>query len=364
MIDSGEKFDRLMARASTAKAVALDTEFVWERTFYPDLGLVQLAIGRECHLIDPLAIKNLTALGELLANPAVVKILHDAQQDLTILKQATGATPKSIFDTRLGYGFCGRPAILSLAGLLAETVKIELPKTESRTDWLKRPLTTAQIEYAEDDVKHLCEVMDIIMALAADKGNGDRLAEEMKIFDNPALYDEIEPLEAFRKIKGHQKLKTQGLAVLRELAAWREMTARKVNLPRNFVLHNNVLMDLAWMACRENNFTNGIPQLTPKQNTRYGTQIINAIKRGMTVPKEQCPKKTPDGRRDDALKARVKKLTRLVDEKAEAHEIDPGLVATRKELGQMIEPESGADNDSRVKQGWRAEFLADCLEQV
>jgi len=149
MISSEKEFITLIDRALNTDRVALDTEFVWERTYYPRLGLIQLALSDEdCFLIDPLAIKDLTPLGKLLNDAKVVKILHDAPQDLTILSRVTGAVPQNIFDTRISAGFSGLSSTISLADLISVLLDINLAKTETRTNWLKRPLDPSQIDYA------------------------------------------------------------------------------------------------------------------------------------------------------------------------------------------------------------------------
>ena len=246
LITTEHELEELITKALLAPAVGLDTEFVWERTFYPRLGLVQLAIEQECYLIDPVAIKDLSSLGKLISEPSVVKILHDAQQDLVILKAAAGAEPKNIFDTRLAYGFCSDSSILSLSALLEKTLDINLPKTETRANWLMRPLTDKMVEYACDDVKHLTELMNFIIDSAKKQNTATWLKEELKIYDCPSLYAEIAPDEYFRKIKGIDKLQSTNLAVLRELAAWREKTARQKDRPRGHIIDNNILLNLAY----------------------------------------------------------------------------------------------------------------------
>ncbi|HPK37407.1 MAG TPA: ribonuclease D, partial [Kiritimatiellia bacterium] len=142
----------LNTRLLRAEAVALDTEFFWERTFYPVLGLVQLATPDGCWLVDAVCLKDLSALAPLIASPSVTKVLHDAPLDLTILARATGAVPRSVFDTRLAAGFAGLSATLSLQALLQEVLGVTIAKGETRSNWLRRPLSENQIRYAAEDV--------------------------------------------------------------------------------------------------------------------------------------------------------------------------------------------------------------------
>ena len=158
-----------------------------------------MSIEEECYLIDPVAIKDLSSLGELISEPSVIKILHDAQQDLMILKTATEAEPKNIFDTRLAYGFCSDTSILSLSALLEKTLDVSLPKTETRANWLMRPFDK-MFEYACDDVKYSTKLLNYIMDSAEKQNTASWLKEELKIYDNASLYTEIAPY-----VSGHLK---------------------------------------------------------------------------------------------------------------------------------------------------------------
>ena len=359
LITTENELKKIIAKASQAPAVALDTEFVWERTFYPILGLVQLAVKEECYMIDPVAVKDLSPLGELLSDPSVTKILHDAQQDLTILRTATGADPRNIFDTRLAYGFCGANSILSLANLLEETLQVRLAKTETRSNWLMRPLTDKMVDYACDDVKYLTGLMDFIMGKAEKQGTVSWLKEEMEIFDSPELYAEIDPREAFRKIKGIDQLKGAKLAVLRELAAWRELVARRKDRPRGHIVHNNVLVTLACKCPRTFDDLKKINHLSPKAGRNYGEVLLNCIEKGISVPPELRPVTAPRLSLQKAATA----IFNAVQQKAAEFNLDPALVCSRKELNIMLASRERSDyTDSRLFTGWRAEFMRHVYE--
>ena len=156
MIESIDELAAVCREAEAAGLVGLDTEFVWERTYYPQLGVVQLSIDQDrCYLVDTVVLDAFEPLGALLGNGQVVKILHDAPQDLTIMKRLTGVSPRNIFDTRVAAGFVGYRASLSLQDLTKYLLNLSLEKTETRTDWLKRPLSDKQVKYALDDVRWL-----------------------------------------------------------------------------------------------------------------------------------------------------------------------------------------------------------------
>lgn len=171
MISTVEALKDVVAQAREAECVALDTEFVWEDTYYPKLGIIQLGWSKtECYLIDAVAVHDLSPLGDLLADAHTVKILHDAQQDLWILRHATGVTACQIFDTRCAAGFAGMSSTLSLSNLLRMCLNVLLPKTETRTDWLQRPLSDEQLEYALDDVRYLPALRDYLLKAVKQRG--------------------------------------------------------------------------------------------------------------------------------------------------------------------------------------------------
>ena len=357
LITTEYELKELITRALQAPAVGLDTEFVWERTFYPRLGLVQLAINEECYLIDPVAIKDLSPLGKLISEPSVAKILHDAQQDLMILKSATGAEPKNIFDTRLAYGFCSDSSILSLSALLEKTLNINLAKTETRANWLMRPLTDKMFDYACDDIKYLTELMNFIINKAEKQNTVAWLKEEMKIYDCPSLYAEIAPDEYFRRIKGIDKLKGANLAVLRELTAWREKTARRKNRPRGHIIHNNILLNLAYKCPETPDELNKINHLSPRNIEIYGDDLLKCVERGMNTPPELQPAAVPGLIR----KKTAKKIYMLIEQSALSFNIDPALVCSRKELTLLLDSNS---KESRIFEGWRDKFMQRVYENT
>ena len=189
LIDVAETVEQVVARAREEGRVAIDTELVWERTYYPRLALIQIAFSEdEWYLIDASVPETLPPLGPLIADPAIVKILHDAAQDLAILRRATGESPKSVFDTRVAAGFAGLSSTTSLSGLLQELLEIELAKTETRTDWFIRPLSDDQLDYAADDVRYLARARDILLSRAEERGVQQWLTEELGQLNEPGLY--------------------------------------------------------------------------------------------------------------------------------------------------------------------------------
>jgi len=358
MIDNRDELLAVVERAKKADAVALDTEFVWERTFFPQLGLIQLAVSSDdCVLIDPVAIDDLTPLATIIEDPSIVKILHDAQQDLAILCRATGATsPKTIFDTRTAAGFGGLPSTISLQNLIKEVVGIELPKTESRTNWLQRPLSDKQLEYAIDDVKFLHEVREKLIEQSGK--THDWMVEELAVLDDPAVYENRDPYQQYARVKGYAYLNYRGLAVLRELAAWRELTAIAEDKPRKHVMSDEALIALSQESPSDFTALKATRQVHGKKLHRYGENIIAAVDKGTQLPKEECPPPpTPPANRN-AIRKRVQEVRKFITSNAERYKIAPALVATRAELEALAEPKKPLTGERhRLLKGWRRKFM-------
>ena len=363
MIDTREQLEDLIDRARQAGRVALDTEFVWERTYYAGLGLVQLGLSRdEVYLIDTVAINDLRSLGALIEAPDVVKVLHDAQQDLMILYRATGGKPRSIFDTRLAGGFVGLTATTSLQALVEATVGVHLPKGESRSDWLRRPLREAQLEYARDDVRYLPEAYDALWAQIDARGRRAWVEEEMAQYDDLSLYTENDPRERYRHVKGRGKRGFSSLdyAVLRELAAWRELEARHRDRPRGHIVKDDALVALADRKPTSTEAVRDVQGVSDNAVRNYGGAIVDSVERGLAVPKEDRPKRNRRRRKDEAELARYERTQTLIKGRSAREDIDPGLIGNRASIERLVAEGPDADpEDHPVLRGWRRTFVGE-----
>lgn len=359
MIDTSKSLAALADRVLQAQCVALDTEFVWEQTYYPSLGIVQVGLpGEEPSLIDVPAIKDMAPLGRVLSDPKIVKILHDAQQDLTILRRATGCFPRNIFDTRTAAGFVGLSSSTSLAALTHEILHVQLPKTETRTNWLQRPLSSKQIEYAMDDVRYLPALYDELMAKATELDRQAWLTEELSRYNNPDLYTENDEKEQFRRIKGSGRLSPRKQSLLRELAMWREEEARRRNRPRPWVLSDECLVELAKRKPKSMPELGSIKGLGEKEKHRYGKMIFQAIEKGLNVPQDVLPQVPEPSRDDEGLSARVDLVLAYMKGKSMAQGIDHALIATRADITALVREGPVAKHEHHhILQGWRYEFL-------
>lgn len=345
-----------------AQLVAVDTEFVWEKTYYPILGLIQLATPDESFLIDPIALEDLSPLKDLMENESVTKILHDALQDLQIISRATDSLPKNIFDTKTAAGFCGLSSTLSLGSLLEKTVGVVLPKTESRTDWTQRPLTEKQIEYAIDDVVYMEKAFEKLNQLMKENNALDWFDEEMKALENPNHYSDARSAnKQFKRISGSSKFKAKQLAVMEELITWRENRAKKRNRPRNFIVDTNVLIDIALKSPKSADELKTMPSVPRFIKERYANDVMDILYKGYKRDPKTYPKVFKPQLDRRTLKNVSNRILTFCREKAEAINIDSQLVTSRKEVESFINKfvETKKEPTSRLNQGWRKEFFAD-----
>ncbi|MDH4312956.1 MAG: ribonuclease D, partial [Gammaproteobacteria bacterium] len=237
--DPGE-LEAAIFRLHGADRLALDTEFMRERTYHAQLCLVQIATEPDCYLIDPLVGLDLAPLHELLRDRSKLKILHAARQDLEVLLQSGGTVPGPLFDTQVAAALLGFPPQVGYAELVARQLGHSIDKGQTRTDWSRRPLTPAQVAYAADDVRHLLTLHTDLQAALVAKGRANWVAEEAAAYEDPALY-RTDPALAWRRLKGLNRLRPAEQSAARALADWRERRAIESDKPRGWILADEAL---------------------------------------------------------------------------------------------------------------------------
>ncbi|MEI6787537.1 MAG: ribonuclease D [bacterium] len=366
MIETPTALEKMVGQLSNAPCVAVDTEFVWERTFYARLGLIQLGTQEGvCYLIDPVALPDLSSLGIILSNPDIVKILHDAPQDLMILRRATGAVPRNIFDTRLAAGFAGLSSETSLQNLLVNLLDIQLSKGHTRTNWMARPLSPEQLEYAADDVRHLPRAAALLREKARTAGIESWLDEELELLNAPSLTEEPSPQESYRRIRAAGRLRPRNLAVLRELAAWRELEARTVDLPRQHVVEDSELLSVASIVPAQASDFEQCRDLRRRTEERYSEFLLAAVQQGLALPESEwpAPPTVPDEQKIG--KDRITSVVESIRKTAEAKPVDPRLVSTKNDILMLLhEGRNARPENHRLLRGWRAELLGECLAAI
>jgi ribonuclease D len=331
--------------------IALDTEFLRERTYYARLCLVQVGAPGIVACIDPLAIGQLAPLHALLENPRLRKVLHAARQDLEVFNDLRGVLAAPLFDTQIAAAYLGYDDQIGYAALVTAITGVILDKTHTRTDWSKRPLSAAQHQYAEDDVRYLMPVYEALHERLAARGRLAWVADDCARLTNPALYAN-DPAEAWRRLRGGAELPAANQQMLRALAAFREQTAQARNLPRGWVLRDDVLFELARHAPQTRAALVAIRGLEDGARDRWGDAILASIEDGrraepLLIWERQAPP-TPE---QTALGKRLMEMVRSV---AQEHELAPAVLATRRDVEKLVR---GAD-PTTIFHGWRAELLA------
>lgn len=364
MITSTTELHKIVTRAKKTDAIALDTEFFWERTYYPQLGCIQLALSNdECYLIDPVAITDLSPLAELLVDRSVIKILHDAPQDLAILNRATGVAPQNIFDTRLAAGFSSMSSTLSLGNLVKTLLDIEIPKTETRTDWLQRPLSDDQVEYAKDDVRYLQALRILLLSRIIGPKIRSWLQEELNLLNNPQTYLNQNTTGRYLKLRGASSLNRTALAVLRDLANWREDTAIKLNRPRGHVIQDQILIEIARNQPDEIDKLAQVTGISAKAADRYGQELVRIIAATLRQDADSYPEPLRSRRLSAKDQDSLERLQKFIDLKSKVLGLDPSLVGNTSELKTIVRILNGAQPSQaeqlRQTEGWRKDFLED-----
>lgn len=364
MICTTEALTNAVRRAQEAGSVGVDTEFIWSRTYYPTLCIVQLGYpDGHCELIDALKIKDWSPLAELMSDSETLKILHDAQQDLNILYRVCGGRPKNIFDTQQSSGFIGLSSTISLAELQKTLLRIRLAKTETRSDWSIRPLSEAQIKYAEDDVSNSVRLMVRILDKAEKLGRKEWIETEMKMYENADHYAEAEPPSP--PVRGSGGLTHQQRNILEALASWRELTARKRNLPRGFILPDEAIVSLAKRPPERAGDIRQMKGLSEKSANRNRKYIWQAIENGRNGDLPELPNKHYlSSSPDPGYKSRTDLSLAIIKGICLANEMDPALIANRAEVTAFVLEINNPDlSRHRMLCGWRADFCGNRLAE-
>lgn len=340
--------------------VALDTEFMRVDTFYPKAGLIQVGEGNRAFLIDPLLIRDWQPLADLLEDNGVVKVLHACSEDLEVLLRLTGKLPQPLFDTQLAAGYLNIGFSMGYSRLVQEVLGIELPKGETRSDWLQRPLSETQVSYAAEDAVHLAELFSALRPRLSDDKYAWVLEDGAELVAQ--LRREVEPQALYRDVKLAWKLAPQQLAVLRELCAWREREARSRDVPRNRVLREHSLWPMAKSQPDNLSALARIDDMHPRTIRQDGEFLLGLIKRAASLPAEQWPQALPEPLPIEASGI-LKRLRAVGQAEGERLGIAPELMLRKKTLEALLK--SGFPNgpyqlpDSL--RGWRRERMGQAL---
>ncbi len=346
-----EESDSLVPELQKQGQLGVDTEFMRESTYFAQLCLTQISTPDEIWCVDPLSGQPQEAFWtEMLTHDWVV---HSARQDIEVIYQMAGAMPASIFDTQVAAGLLGYPAQMGYAGLVKELFDVEIHKTHTRADWTKRPLRDAYLEYAAEDVVYLLPACEILSERLEEKGRLGWAREDSQWLLDPELYD-IGDSQAIERLKGARNFRGRKRAAAVRLAAWREAEAIKRDRPRQWIMRDNVLLDIAWNLPETEAAMVDIQGVPPKLVNRVGRQLLELIAASAQDDGGYNPPRPPD----EAQKALLKKMQSRVAACAKELDIAAETVASKRELSAVI---SSGNRNSRVFGGWRAELIGNEL---
>jgi ribonuclease D len=344
-------------RLAKSDYITIDTEFLRETTFWPELCLIQMASDDEALIVDPMAAGiDLAPFFELMANPSVVKVFHAARQDIEIMVHRGNLVPHPIFDTQVAAMVCGFGESVSYDQLISRLTGEHIDKTSRFTDWSRRPLSDKQLEYALADVTHLRAAYKALKAELEAEGRTEWLADEMAVLEARETYD-LHPDDAWKRLKMRLK-KPQELCVLQHVAAWREREARARNVPRGRILKDDAIYEIAQQQPADPDAL-GRLRTIPRgwERSQQGLALAEVVARALKTPKEDMPrlprqKQAPEGAQAASELLRV--LLKLV---AEEKNVAAKVIASSDDLDRIAA--EGEAAEVPALSGWRRELFGE-----
>lgn len=359
-IQTQQQLEQLCEDLADSSWLVLDTEFIREKSYYSKLCLLQISNGKLAAAVDVVSLKSWQPLIDLLYRKDILKIFHAAHQDLEIFQQLCGAPPAPLFDTQPAAALLGYGEQVGYGDLVQKELGITLEKGQSRTDWMRRPLSDKQIRYALDDVIYLCDVYHQLRGKLEERGRLDWLNDEFNTLAESATYV-VEPMDAWRKVKGRNRLKGRQLAVLQEVAAWREKLAKERDRPRRWIIKDDLLVDLAKRMPEDLTNLASNRGYDSRFLEQHGSTLLKLVSNGQQLDKAQWPKeKSPPPQLSVNQQAQVDLLAGVLRLLAQQHDINAAAVASRKDLERLV----AGETDILLLQGWRKNLAGETLLDV
>ena len=357
-IDTPEALSQFCQHIKDSDWLAIDTEFLREKTYHPKLCLLQIANDDVIACVDPLAINDLSELLDILYKPNMTLVFHAARQDLELFFLLREALPQNLFDTQLAATVLGYGDQIGYGKLVKECLNVDLDKSHSRTDWSKRPLDQAQIDYAADDVRYLRKLYPILKSALEEKDRLNWLDDDFTKLTDTKTYTPA-PDSIWRKVKGAGRLKGVQLAILQKIGQWREHIALDKNRPRRWILKDEVMIDLARIAPSSNEKLKKIRGLEEKTIAKHGQTLLNLIEQAKALPQSEWPELKQPIPLTNEQEALIDALMALLRHYCAEQSIAPAAVATRKDIELLVRGE----RDISLVTGWRREIVGQYLEQ-
>lgn len=353
-IDSNAALEQYCEQWHSQRLIALDTEFMRSKTYYPIAGLLQFNDGHANYLLDPLAVSDYAPLAELFDQDDIVFALHSASEDLEVLNQQVGHLPQTICDTQIACALDGPDFSMGYARAVQDKLDVDLPKSETRSDWLQRPLSKSQIMYAALDVEYLFQLATTLIESLSAKNRLDYVFEEgqgllqaYKVIQDPEL--------SYKRVRGAWKLNARQLYCLQSLSRWRELAAQARDVPRNQIIKENVLLELAKRMPESKRELGKISDLSEKASRRYGDRIIELVQAARELEASALPEPLPMPLSKAATQI-LKDLRARIEEVAEQVNIASEILLKKKDYEALVRQFLEAGKVESLS-GWRGQLL-------
>lgn len=363
-ITEADDLDQLCQRLSAVDLIGIDTEFVSEDTFYPDLCLIQIASEDELAVIDTGAIQDLKPFWTMLTGGDHVTILHAGREELNFMMRAVGARPKHLFDVQIAAGFCSNEYPSAYGSVVSKFLGNKVAKGEQRTDWRKRPLTAAQIDYALEDVRYLIPLYRRFVELLTESERLSWFEDEMESWQL-----EVESAltrKDWRRVSGIGKLNPRQLAIVKELWTWRHEEAQRRNQPQKRLLRDDLIVELAKRKVASPERIMAIRGMERSAVKRKAVELAECVRRGLEAPTEQTPR-SPRQNTPSQLNLLGQFLAPALNTICRRAEIATSMVGTASDVRELIAHRMGFSENGEIPtlaEGWRAQLVGNVIDDL
>lgn len=369
LIQTQVQLDTFVEQIQNKPILAIDTEFMRRRTLYPEVALIQVFDGEHLALIDPLAELSLFDFWQVLKDPAVLKVLHSPSEDIEVFQKYAGFVPAPLFDTQFALQLLGEGNCMGFALMVKTLLDIEIDKSESRTNWLQRPLTTKQLDYAAADTFHLLPCFELIIDRINKADLFEIVLDESELIANKRAFQTPDEL-LYKDIKNAWQLRPHELAVLKELAIWRRNKAIRKNLALNFVLKEHNMTEIAKRGPSSLNSLRQIPGVESIEVNRSGVEILKCIEKAKAIAVDEHPQVLKRLIDFPNYKQTAKDIKQKITKVAKANNIPEDVLASKKQVNQLISWNwklTAEQKKTHIKpdllSSWRYNFIKEALKE-
>lgn len=348
-IANQDELDSFAARAKQSSVLAIDTEFLREKTYYARLCLLQMATDDETAIVDPFEVDDLSVLAPLLEDESIVKLFHAGGQDLEILYREMGILPKPIFDTQIAAALLGHTQQIGYAALVYSECGVQLKKIDSFTDWSRRPLSQSQLSYAAEDVIYLPKLYASMHAALEEKGRLHWLDQDFEALSDPSRY-EVNERERYRRLKRVSQLSRKQLSAAREVASWREVEAQRRDVPRKWIVTDEQIVEACKREARTIDELFMVRGLSDRLGTKDARSVVALIAKGLDAPKETWPETDRTSKNERNVDAELDLMTALVRLRAKENGVAFPTLASHDDLARVAR---GYTDGIDLLRGWR-----------